>query len=173
MDPINTERLIIRRFTSNDAYELYEYLSDEEVVRYEPYKPFTMQQAAKEAVRRADDEDFYAVALKDNRLIGNIYLSKEDYDTWELGYVFNRRYWKLGFAGESVRAVISHIVEKENTWRITAMCDPRNENSWRLLEKLGFRREGHLLKNVYFFKDEQGNPIWKDTYVYALLRENG
>ena len=53
--------------------------------------------------------------------------------------------------------------------RIYAECDPENENSWRLLERLGFSREAHLRQNVYFWKDTDGNPIWKDTYVYARL----
>ena len=52
---------------------------------------------------------------------------------------------------------------------IYAECDPRNEASWRLLERLGMAREAHLRQNVYFWTDEQGLPQWKDTYVYALL----
>ena len=42
-------------------------------------------------------------------------------------------------------------------------------SSWKLLETLGFKREAHLRKNVYFWKDENENPIWKDTYIYAQL----
>ncbi len=48
-------------------------------------------------------------------------------------------------------------------------CDPENTNSWRLLEALGFTREAFLRQNVYFWKDENENPIWKDTYIYGLL----
>ena len=53
-----------------------------------------------------------------------------------------------------------------------AECDPDNGSSWKLLETLGFQREAHLRKNVYFWKDETGKPIWKDTYVYAKLNDN-
>ncbi len=53
--------------------------------------------------------------------------------------------------------------------RISAYCDPKNPNSWELLEKLGFTREGFLQKNVYFWKDGHDQPIWKDTYIYGLL----
>ena len=49
--------------------------------------------------------------------------------------------------------------------RIYAECDPDNPSSWRLLESLGFVREGHFKQNVYFGKDADGNPIRKDTYV--------
>lgn len=50
------------------------------------------------------------------------------------------------------------------------MCNPKNKASWNLLERLHFRKES-LLKNRYFKSDEQGNPIWQDTYEYAILFE--
>ena len=50
-----------------------------------------------------------------------------------------------------------------------AECDPRNECSWRLLEKAGLVREDHFRKNVFFHRDEYGQPKWKDTYVYAII----
>jgi RimJ/RimL family protein N-acetyltransferase len=54
--------------------------------------------------------------------------------------------------------------------RIIAMCNPKNDASWRLLERLKFRREGLLLKNIYFKTDDKKEPIWLDTYEYALLK---
>ncbi|MTL92046.1 N-acetyltransferase, partial [Turicibacter sanguinis] len=54
--------------------------------------------------------------------------------------------------------------------RIVAMCSPLNESSWKLLERIGMRYEGTLLQNVYFKKDEEGKPIWLDTYEYAILK---
>lgn len=50
-----------------------------------------------------------------------------------------------------------------------AECDPRNTASWRLLERLGFRREGHLRANASFATAPDGAPEWQDTYLYALL----
>ena len=52
------------------------------------------------------------------------------------------------------------------------MCDPRNEPSWRLLEWIGMKREAHFRKEVFFKKDENNQPIWKDTYIYAILKED-
>ncbi len=54
--------------------------------------------------------------------------------------------------------------------RVYAECDPRNECSRRLLEKAGFAREAHLRQNIYFRKDKDGRPVWKDTYIYARLK---
>lgn len=166
---METERLILRRYMDSDLEDLHRYLSDPEVVRFEPYRPMTMEEAGEELKRRMDSDEMIAVELKDSgRLIGNVYLGRRDFEALELGFVFNREYWGRGFASESCRAVIERAFA-DGAHRIFAECDPENGNSWRLLEALGFRREGHLLQNVYFWRDESGRPIWKDTYIYGRL----
>lgn len=166
---LETERLILRPFRETDLQDLYEYLSDEQTVRYEPYKPMTLAETQDNLRWRMGTEAMIAVERReDHKLIGNLYFAKGDFQTAELGYVFNRRFWGRGYASESCRALINQAFA-EGTHRIIAECDPENVNSWRLLEALGFTREAHLRQNVYFWKDEQGNPIWKDTYVYARL----
>lgn len=166
-----TERLLIRGFRETDGEDLYEYLSDEEVVRYEPYKVLSKDEAYKEAKRRAIDGSFLAVCLECGKVIGNLYFTKGDFETFQIGYVFNRKYWGNGYATESLNALIKYAFEELKVRRIIARCDPKNISSWHLLERVGMRREGTLLKNVYFFTDEDGNPIWKDTYEYALLKD--
>lgn len=140
-------------------------------MKFEPYPPYTMEQAVIEAKRRVDDKRFVAVTLKSGKLIGNLYFSQGDFDTFEFGYVFHSDFWGQGYAFESAKAFISYAFEQWEVRRIIAMCNPLNVNSWKLLERLSFRREGNLIKNVYFFQDEQGKPIWQDTYEYALLKE--
>ena len=61
---IETKRLLLRPFTAADGEDLYSYLSDPEVVRFEPYDVFTKADAEKEAARRAGDPNFFAVVLK-------------------------------------------------------------------------------------------------------------
>lgn len=168
---IETERLILRRFCKSDLQDLYEYLSDEEVVRFEPYKPMDLQEVENTLNWRISTEEMLAVELKaSGKLIGNVYLGQRDFEARELGFVFNRQYWGQGYARESCEALIQQAFAA-GVHRIYAECDPENVHSWRLLEKLGFRREGYLRENVYFWKDEQGNPVWKDTLVYAILNE--
>lgn len=167
---IDTQRLALRPFTPADADDLYAYLSRETVVRFEPYDPFTLEQAAEEAARRAADPNFIAVVHKDTgHVIGNVWFARGEWDTWELGYVFHDAYWGRGYAAEACRAVLAHAFEQRSVRRVVAMCNPENEASWRLLERLGFIREGHLRKNVFFRRDESGLPIWQDTYEYGLL----
>ena len=171
MKELLTERLVIRKFKESDGEDLYEYLSDEEVVKFEPYKVFNKEEAYNEARRRSEDEKFLPVCLESGKLIGNLYFAKGNFDTWEVGYVFNKTYWGNGYATESLKALIKYGFEEMEVRRIIANCDPKNFNSWRLLERVGMRREGTLLKNVYFHTDENNNPIWKDTYEYALLND--
>jgi len=169
---MQTARLLIRPFKPDDWRDLYEYLSQAQVVEYEPYEPYTVEAAKLEAINRSQNHDFHAVCLKEsNKLIGNIYLSERDYNSWELGYVFNYAYWHSGYAAEAARAVITQVFKDNRAHRVIACCNPKNERSLRLLERLGFRREGHLMQNIYFKVDESGNPVWQDTYEYGMLAE--
>lgn len=164
-----TERLILRRYRKEDLQDLFEYLSDMEVVKYEPYKPLSLDETKENLEWRIGTEEMIAVELKSShKMIGNVYMGKRDFETLEMGYVFNRNYWGNGYAAESCRALI-RLAFLHGVHRIYAECDPCNKSSWKLLETLGFQREAHLRKNVYFWKDENGKAIWKDTYIYAKL----
>ena len=152
-----TERLILRRYREDDVQDLFEYLSDREVVKYEPYQPMVFEEVKENLEWRIGTEEMVAVELKkSHKMIGNVYLGKRDFEALELGYVFHRKYWGNGYAAESCKALIQRAFSN-GVHRIYAECDPDNERSW---------------KNVYFWKDEAGKPIWKDTCVYAKLNEN-
>lgn len=164
-----TERLVLRRYKKEDIQDLFEYLSDKEVVEYEPYRPLTLAETKENLEWRIGTEEMIAVELKNShKMIGNVYLGKREFEALEIGYVFNRNYWGHGYALESCKILIQQAFSN-GIHRIYAECDPRNKNSWKLLEALEFQREAHLRKNVYFWKEENGKPIWKDTYIYAKL----
>lgn len=166
---IETERLLLRRFRPGDAAALHGYLSDSRVVRYEPYDVMDEERSAREALRRIEDPAFLAVCLRmDGRMIGNIYLRREDHDAYTLGYVFAHAHWGHGYATEAARAAMGHAFA-EGAHRVYAMCNPENVGSWRVMEHLGMRREAHFRRNVYFRADP--TPQWQDTYVYAILRD--
>ncbi|MGG0822564.1 GNAT family N-acetyltransferase [Paenibacillus turicensis] len=181
MEEIVTDRLVIRTFNPNDWQDIYEYLSDKEVVKFEPYDVFSENQAIEEAMRRSQDDSFYAVCLKEKdkarsgdedhqKLIGNLYFAKGEFDTWELGYVFNSKYQGQGYATESAKALLEYAFTNLGARRILAHCSPKNDSSWKLLERLQMRREGLFLQNVYFKKDHNNEPIWLDSYQYAILK---
>lgn len=153
LNNIVTDRLIIIKFNEADWKDIYEYLSNETVVKYEPYNVYTESEARKEVINRAKSEFFYAVCLKEvDKLIGNLYLAKGDFDTWEIGYVFNLSCWGKGYATESVKALINKAFSQLDARRIIAMCNSLNKHSWKLLERIGMRREGTLLK-IYILRE--------------------
>lgn len=168
--PMKTERLLLRRFRPDDWRDLYEYLSDAEVVRFEPYAPLTERQCQEATVSHSESREFWTVCLKEaGKLIGNLYVSEREQHTREIGFVFNRFYQRRGYATEAAVALIDNMFKHENTHRVTANCNPENTASWRLLERLGMRREGHLKQNIYFKLDANGTPLWQDTFVYGIL----
>lgn len=170
-EPISTSRTLIRRFFPTDGPGLFDCLSRPEVVRFEPYDVFSMEEACAEAARRSNDPSFYAVCRrKDGAFMGSLYLCKGDFSTFELGYVFGLPFQKQGYATESAAALLQYAFSWLGARRITARCCRENTPSWKLMERLGMRREGLLLENIFFKTDPQGNPIWFDTYEYAILK---
>ena len=145
-----TDRLILRRYKKEDLEDLFEYLSDIEVVEYEPYKSLTLSETEENLEWRIGTDEMIAVELKEtHKMIGNVYMGNREFDAKEIGYVFNRKYWGHGYAAESCKALIEQAFSN-GVHRIYAECDPCNKRSWKLLEALGFQREAHLRKNVYF-----------------------
>jgi RimJ/RimL family protein N-acetyltransferase len=175
MSIFETDRLLIRRFNSNDWKDLYEYLSQEIVVKYEPYGVLNEDSCKEEAIKRSKNNAFWAVCLKENnKLIGNIYFQQQDpkeFLIWEIGYVFNPLYYGKGYATEACKVIMKFGFEKLGTHRIIGKCNPENTASWRLMERLSMKREGHFKKVAFFRKTLDGKPIWHDAYQYSILEE--
>lgn len=172
---LSTERLFLRRFEPEDWQDLYEYLSNPEVVKFEPYDAQTEEECRKAAEERAKSKDFWAVCLNESgKLIGNIYFAKQqpdEFETYEIGYVFNPAFGGKGYATEAAGGVLDYAFNKLGAHRIMAMCNPKNPASWKLLERVKMRREAHFIRNAFFRRDESCNPLWFDTYQYAILKE--
>jgi ribosomal-protein-alanine N-acetyltransferase len=175
MLPIETERLTVRSFEAEDWTALLAYMSQSEVVRYLPEEPFAEMQARQfinkvvEAERDGDDlPEKMAVILKSSgSLIGHLVFEvyNRRYRTWEIGWVFHPAYHGQGYATEASEALLSHGFESLNLHRVIATCDPRNSASYRIMEKLGMRREAHFKKDVFL------HGQWADEYFYAILKE--
>ena len=81
-------------------------------VPYEPYKPLTLDETKENLEWRISTEEMIAVELKtSHKMIGNVYIGKRDFETLEMGYVFNRHYWGNGYAAESCKALIRQAFE--------------------------------------------------------------
>ena len=91
MTILETERLTLRRYCQDDLFDLYEYLSDLDVVKYEPYRPMSLDEVKTELDERISSDEMIAIVLKQSsKLIGNLYLGKREFNSLELGYVFNQ-----------------------------------------------------------------------------------
>lgn len=168
-----TSRLLIRRFEPSDGPGLHSYLSRPEAVTYEPYPVQSLADCKAEARRRGDDPDFWAVCLAGTgQLVGNLYFHPEQptpWRTYELGYVFHPDHWGHGYATEAVTGLLDEAFGHWGARRVVAHCNPENTASWRLLERVGFRREGHFRSAASFVTGDDGLPVWHDAYAYAVL----
>ncbi|MBN2086672.1 MAG: GNAT family N-acetyltransferase [Anaerolineales bacterium] len=172
---IETARLLVRRFSPEDYTDLFEYLSEPAVYVFEPGKPISIDEAKAMSLERSRGSDFLAVELKDiKKMIGHLYFKQAEpawLQTWELGYIFNPKYQRQGYGSEAAAALTAYGFEHFNIHRIMARCNPQNTASWKLLDKVGFKREGHFRSYGFVHADENGAPIWTDAYEYSLLRD--
>ncbi|MBT2689661.1 GNAT family N-acetyltransferase [Bacillus sp. ISL-47] len=165
---LKTERLKIRKFQSEDWQAVYEYTSNAAVMKYIPEGTFS-EEAAKEFVDKnsGDGAKHFAVRLKDgNDLIGHISFHKYFGDhTYEIGWVFNPKFYHKGYATEAAYAVLKYGFQELCLHRVIATCQPENPPSYRVMEKIGMRREG------FFRKCIPNGDEWWDEYYYAILKE--
>jgi RimJ/RimL family protein N-acetyltransferase len=99
--------------------------------------------------------------------VGQVYVGPT---TWEppefiIGYVADVNHQGLGYISEAVKGVLRILFEDLNAHRVTADCHENNLRSWRLLERCGFKREGHLRENK-----QNPDGSYHGDYLYGLLR---
>ena len=173
--PLRTERLTLRPLSDDDVDRLLEIRS----------QPGVSEWITRELSTRADVVDWIegrrddAIAIElDRRVIGDVMLRLDD--AWsqfevralasgrqaELGWVLDPAEGGRGYATEAVSAVISVCFEVLRVRRIIANCFADNIASWRLMERLGMRREGHSVGDSL-----HRSGRWLDGYSYALLDE--
>ncbi len=165
---IKTKRLIIREFEVQDWQAVYEYTSDSNVMKYIPEGVFNEEEARKFVSENSGDKAKYfpVVLLNNNIVIGHIVFHPCFGDhTYEIGWVFNPNYYNNGYASEAAEAVLDYGFKEMKLHRIIATCQPENIGSYRVMEKIGMRREG------YFKKCIPNGDEWWDEYYYAVLDE--
>ncbi len=181
---LETERLILREFIYSDWRDVHEYSSDPEVVRFLEWGPNSREETVKFVegalgCQREHPRMVYEFAVLTrpgidplsppdrSKLIGACGLRFRDQlaEQAEIGYCYNRRFWRSGFATESGKALLRFGFHNLALHRMYATCDSNNQGSARVLENIGMRREG-LSK-----KDKRIRGIWRDTLHFGILQD--
>lgn len=170
---LESRRLRLRPFAAGDARDVYELYADRDAVRF-GYAPnmAAMDDARRliqETIDGAREQTLFHFGVADgehNRIIGHATLFKWDREQRraEIGYSIRRDRWGSGLGSEAVATLIAFGFERLGLRRIEADADPRNLASIRLLEKLGFVREGYMRERW-----EIGGEI-QDAVCFGLLR---
>lgn len=172
--PIETERLYMRPFQQDDLEDLHKFYSLPDVARYLYWEAKTLDETRQSLSIKIkntgfrEDNSVYllaAVLKENNALIGEVMLFQRsiEHRQGEIGFVFNPQYHGRGYATEAARVLLNMGFEMFNFHRIFGRCDPRNTGSWKLMERLGMRKEAHFIHNE-IFKGE-----WGDEFYYAIL----
>ncbi|TNC19450.1 GNAT family N-acetyltransferase [Georgenia sp. 311] len=179
--PVRTERLTLRPATPEDADAVWAYRRLDEVNEWITSRPGPLEEY------RAHFGDPARVAFTaviqlghgpQAPVIGDLMLRRED--GWgqtevedravgtqgEVGWALDPAHTGRGYATEAVRELLRVAFEDHGLRRVVANCFADNESSWRLMERLGMRRETHAVRDS-LHRDGR----WLDSFVYALLAE--
>jgi len=172
--PLLTDRLLLRPFRDDDLDAFHSIQRRPDVVRYLYWEPRTRDESREMLARRklqvaidkeGDGLHLAAELRATGELVGHFSLlfASQEHRQGEIGFVVHPDQHGRGYATEGARLMLRLGFEELGLHRIIGRCDARNEASASLMERLGMRREAHLVENE-FIKGE-----WTDELDYAML----
>jgi RimJ/RimL family protein N-acetyltransferase len=178
-DSIETDRLVLRPYADSDARTLLDVSrrNKAHLSRFESDNLIMGIDSEDRAIeiitvmRSAWDRgEYYFVAMFEKQTgawAGQVYVAPTDPTVPEftIGYVADVDHEGRGFVSEAVRAIVRILFRDLDAHRIRSDCNEHNERSWKLLERCGFTREGHLRDN----RRGKDGKLHGD-YLYGLLR---
>ena len=170
---LESERTILRRFRESDSEPFLEYRADPDVARYQSWENYTLDEA-KDLIATMHSRhpgtpgEWFQFAIEvraTNELIGDCGLLtlEEGPEQAVLGITIAAKHQGNGYAMEAVTCLLDYVFSSLGMHRVRAITDCKNTRSIALLERIGMRREGHFLQNVWF------KGAWGDEYQYAIL----
>lgn len=172
--PLHTPRLLLRPLAEGDAEALFAMYGDPVAMRYWATPPWTDLDKAHAMIARdlqLADRSHLRLALvlpAPSQLIGTCTLFGIDTGNRraEIGYMLRTDAWGQGYMREALTALLDYGFERLALNRVEADIDPRNDASARILERLGFVKEGHLRERWVVAGEVS------DTGLYGLLRRD-
>ena len=172
---LETERLILRRFTLDDAQDMYRnWATGEKVTRYMTWPPYQNTDDVKAYIQSViaayENPDTYYWAIEEKsvgQVIGSISVIwlNEEVASAEVGYCLSDDHWGCGYMPEALNAVIRYLFDAVGLNRVQAGHDVNNPNSGRVMEKCGMRYEGTMRQA------NRNNQGVCDTVMRAILRD--
>lgn len=175
--PVRTARLTLRRARPDDADALFAYRGLPEVDRWLTQR-FTAVEEWREHHVEPGRLATTLVVEREGAVVGDLYLAVRDGwaqrdvvdrphdDEAEIGWVLDPAHQGQGYATEAVRALLRVCFEDLGLRRVVASAFLANEPSWRLMERVGMRREGVGVRDSL-----HRDLGWVDGVVYALLAD--
>ena len=172
---IDTERLILRDLSLDDAADMFAYTSRPSVSRFLTWEPHTSVEQDYRFIEKALEVngcgEYYAgIELKkDKKLIGciHVYNLSSRHRRCEISYILNPDYSGAGYAAEAVNAISEWLMKEMNFVRIQALCVTDNDRSEKLLKRCNMSCEG-TLRNYAVLKDGKSYPM----KIYSKCRED-
>jgi RimJ/RimL family protein N-acetyltransferase len=173
--PIETARLRIRPFEEADLATLHAYRNDAEIARYQGFRAVDREGLLRFILHmnRASPEtvgDWLQWAVEDKATglhFGDVGIHRQADEPLEaeITYTFAREAHGRGYATEAVEALLNHLFGVLGLHRVTALIYADNVRSIALVERLGFRKEGH------FRRSARRGGVWVDDVLYAVLED--
>ena len=174
--PLATDRLLLRAFTPDDLDALHAMFGREDVSRYLNWEPMSRDRAAELLERRLTqtriekEGDGFGFALEERvggHFVGEVVLrwTSEASRQGEIGWSLHPDAQGKGYATEAARELLRLGFEELGLHRIVAECDPRNDGSIRVMERLDMRREADHVESMWL-KGE-----WVGSTVFAILEQ--
>ncbi|MBZ4665049.1 MAG: GCN5-related N-acetyltransferase [Mahella sp.] len=173
---LETERLILRRFTMDDAEPMFRnWASDPEVTKYLTWPTHKNVDISREVIKNwlsayeSERKYEWAIELKSlHEPIGSISAVKVEDNTnlVHIGYCIGRPWWHKGYTSEALTRLVRFFFEEVGANRIEACFDPRNRNSGKVMAKAGLKYEGTMRQA------NRNNQGICDAAYYAILADD-
>ena len=170
---LRTDRLLLRPLIDGDTDDVFAMRSNAYVMRYWDAPPWTERGQAERFIaacwRMAEEGSGVRLAIDravDETFIGWCGVTRwnPEYRSASMGYCLDEDAWGHGYATEAGRSLLRWAFDTLDLNRVQAEVDTRNQASARVLEKLGFRREGTLREDCIV------DGVVSDSWVYGLIR---
>lgn len=172
---LETERLVLRETTEADAPALFDYYRDPELTKFISFGTHASVEDTlgfigwMASVYRQQDSIRWGIQLKaTTRLIGTggLHFWKRELRMAEVGYHIGRPFWGMGYATETLGVLVDFGFQHMNLNRIEGRHNAGNDASGRVMEKLGFQREGRWRQR------EIKDGDFVDVVQFSLMRED-